>query len=112
MCCKRSRGKTLFFLNPSVDVQTAHGCDGGFWRFRRRSFRICQYRPHLALRTTSPEQAILMFSASRARCYLVVARLAFEDTVAHATKHEYAGSFRSMLSWGTGACGDLPAVGL
>lgn len=79
-------GKTLFFLNPSLDVQTRTRLlmeDFGVSASDLASVNIDRI---LALRATSPEQAILMFSAKPERdAYLVAARLAFEDTVAHAT---------------------------
>src|SRR6267378_2578157 len=78
--------KTLFFLNPSLDVQTRTRLlmeDFGVSAADLASVNIDRI---LALRATSPEQAILMFSAKPERdAYLVAARLAFEDTVAHAT---------------------------
>jgi hypothetical protein len=78
--------KTLFFLNPSVDVQTRTRLlmeDFGVSAADLASVNVDRI---LALRATSPEQAILMFYAKPERdAYLVVARLAFEDTVAHAT---------------------------
>jgi hypothetical protein len=78
--------KTLFFLNPSVDVQTRTRLlveDFGVSAADLASVNVDRI---LALRATSPEQAILMFCAKPERdAYLVVARLAFEDTVAHVT---------------------------
>jgi len=78
--------KTLFFLNPSVDVQTRTRLlveDFGVSAADLASVNVDRM---LALRATSPEQLILMFCAKPERdAYLVVARLAFEDTVAHAT---------------------------
>jgi hypothetical protein len=80
-------GKTLFFLNPSVDVETRTRLlmeDFGVSAADLASVNVDRI---LALRATSPEQAILMFCAKPERdAYLVAARLAFEDTVAHATK--------------------------
>jgi len=76
--------KTLFFLNPSVDVQTRTRLlveDFGVSAADLASVNVDRI---LALRATSPEQAIMMFCAKPERdAYLVVARLAFEDTVAH-----------------------------
>ena len=78
--------KTLFFLNPSVDVQTRTRLlieDFGVSAADLASVNV--YRI-LALRATSPEQAISVFYAKPERdAYLVAARLAFEDTTAHAT---------------------------
>ena len=78
--------KTLFFLNPSIDVQTRTRLlveDFGVSAADLASVNVDRI---LALRATSPEQAILMFYAKPERdAYLVAARLAFEDTVAHVT---------------------------
>ena len=77
--------KTLFFLNPSVDVQTrtrllmedfgASAADLGFVNLDRI----------LALRPTSPELILIYYARPERDAYLVVARLAFADTVAYAT---------------------------
>jgi hypothetical protein len=79
-------GKTLFFLNPSLDVPTRTRLlmeDFGVSAAALASVNVDRI---LALRATSPEQEILMFCAKPERdAYLVVARLAFEDTVAHVT---------------------------
>ena len=73
--------KTLFFLNPSIDVQTRTRLlmeDFGVSAADLASVNVDRI---LALRATSPEQAILMFYAKPERdAYLVVARLAFEST--------------------------------
>jgi hypothetical protein len=73
--------KTLFFLNPSIDVQTRTRLlveDFGISVTDCASFNVDHL---LALRATSPEQSILMFCAKPERdAYLVAARLAFEDT--------------------------------
>jgi hypothetical protein len=80
-------GNTLFFLNPSLDVQTRARLlmeDFGVSAADLASVNVDRI---LALRATSPAQAILMFYAKPERdAYLVVARLAFEDTVAHVTQ--------------------------
>ncbi|MFY9956444.1 hypothetical protein [Bradyrhizobium sp.] len=74
--------KTLFFLNPSIDVQTRTRLlveDFGVSVTDFASFNVDHL---LALRATSSEQLILMFCAKPERdAYLVAARLAFEDTV-------------------------------
>jgi hypothetical protein len=75
--------KTLFFLNPSIDVQTRRRLlieDFGVSVADLASVNVdCL----LAIRVTSPEQLILIFCAKPERdAYLVAARLAFEDTVA------------------------------
>ena len=76
--------KTLFFLNPSVDVQTRTRLlmeDFGVSAADLASVNVDRI---LALRATSPE--ILLFYARPERdAYLVAARLAFEDPVAYAT---------------------------
>ena len=72
--------KTLFFLNPSIDVRMRT-------RLLTEDFSVCaadlasvNVDSVLALRLTSPEQPILMFCAKPERdAYLVVMRLAFED---------------------------------
>jgi hypothetical protein len=76
--------KTLFFLNPSVDVQSRT-------RLLMEDFAACaadlgsvNVDRILALRATSPE-LILYYASPERDAYLVVARLAFEDTVAYAT---------------------------
>ncbi len=78
--------KTLFFLNPSIDVQTRTRLlmeDFGVSAADLASVNVDRI---LALRATSPEQLRLMFCAKPERdAYLVAARLAFEDTVVHAT---------------------------
>ena len=71
--------KTLFFLNPSIDVRMRT-------RLLMEDFSVCaadlasvNVDSILALRLTSPEQPILMFCAKPERdAYLVVARLAFD----------------------------------
>jgi hypothetical protein len=74
--------KTLFFLNPSIDVQTRTRLlteDFGVPVADLASVNVDRV---LALRATSPEQLMLILCAKPERdAYLVVARLAFEDTV-------------------------------
>jgi hypothetical protein len=78
--------KTLFFLNPSVDVQTRTRLLMEGFGVSAADLASVNVDRILALRATSPEQAILMFYAKPERdAYLVAARLAFEDTVAHVT---------------------------
>jgi hypothetical protein len=77
--------KTLFFLNPSIDVQTRTRLlmeDFGVSVADLASVNVDRL---LALRATSPEQLLLIFARPERDAYLVVARVAFEDTVAHAT---------------------------
>jgi hypothetical protein len=78
--------KTLFFLNPSIDVQTRTRLlmeDFGVSAADIASVNVDRL---FALRATSPEQLMLIFCAKPKRdAYLVVARLIFEDTVAHVT---------------------------
>jgi hypothetical protein len=79
-------GKTLFFLNPSVDVETRTRLLMEDFAVSAADLASVNVDRILALRATSPEQAILMFCAKPERdAYLVVARLAFEDAVAHVT---------------------------
>jgi hypothetical protein len=78
--------KTLFLLNPSVDVRTRTRLlmeDFGVSATDLASVNVDRI---LALRATSPERAILIFYAKPERdAYLVAARLAFDGTVAQAT---------------------------
>ena len=76
--------KTLFFLNPSVDVQSRT-------RLLMEDFGACatdlgsvNVDRILALRATSPELILMYYAAPERDAYLVVARLAFADSVAHA----------------------------
>jgi hypothetical protein len=73
-------GKTLFFLNPSVDIQTRTRLlmeDFGVSAADLASIRVDHI---LALRATSPMQAISLFYAKPERdAFLVAARLTFED---------------------------------
>ena len=72
--------KTLFFLNPSIDVQTRTRQlmeDFGVSAAHLASIDVDRI---LALRTTSPDQLVLMLCDKPERdAYLVAARLAFED---------------------------------
>jgi len=77
--------KTLFFLNPSVDVQSRT-------RLLMEDFGACatdlgsvNVDRILALRATSPELILMYYARPERDAYLVVERLAFEDTVAYAT---------------------------
>ena len=78
--------KTLFFLNPSIDVPIRIRLlmeDFGVSVADLASVNVDRL---LALRATSPDQLILMLCAKPERdSYLVAARLAFEDTVRLAT---------------------------
>jgi len=71
--------KTLFFLNPSIDVQTRARLLMEDFRVSAADLASVNVASILALRLTSPEQPILMFCVKPERdAYLVVARLAFE----------------------------------
>jgi hypothetical protein len=77
--------KTLFFLDPSVDVQTRTRLLMEDFSVSAADLASIKVERILALRATPPPQAISMFYAKPERdAYLVVARLAFEDTAAHA----------------------------
>jgi hypothetical protein len=79
--------KTLFFLYPSLDAQTRTRLlteDFGVSAADLASVNVDRI---LGLRATSSERSILMFCANPERdAYLVVARLAFDDTIADATR--------------------------
>jgi hypothetical protein len=78
-------GKTLFFLNPSVDIQTRTRLLTEDFAVSAADLASIHVDDILALRTTSPEQAISVFYAKPERdAYLVAARLAFEDIAPHA----------------------------
>jgi hypothetical protein len=78
--------KTLFFINPSIDVQTRTGLLTQDFGVSVADVGSVDVDRLLALRATSPDQLVLMFSAKPERdSYLVAARLAFEDTVRLAT---------------------------
>jgi hypothetical protein len=71
--------KTLFFLNPSIDVQTRTRLLMEDFSVSAPDLASVNVASILALRLTSPEQPILMFCVKPERdAYLVVARLAFE----------------------------------
>ena len=77
--------KTLFFLNPSVDVQTRTRLlmeDFGVFAADLASVNVDRI---LALRATSPELILMYYARPERDAYLIVARLAFEDTVPYAT---------------------------
>ena len=72
--------KTLFFLNPSIDVQTRTRLLMEDFSVSAADLASVNLDSILALRLTSPEQPILMFCAKPERdAYLVVMRLAFAD---------------------------------
>ena len=99
--------KTLFFLNPSIDVQTRPRLLMEDFSVSAADLASVNVDRILALRLTSPEQSILMFCAKPERdAYLVVARLAFERSpvsVAHNTvsRNSRKGCFRSLVSSST-----------
>jgi hypothetical protein len=76
-------GKTVFFLNPAIDGQTRTRLlteDFGISATDLTSIKVDRV---LALRAISPTQLTLILCAKPERdAYLVVARLAFEDTAA------------------------------
>jgi hypothetical protein len=72
--------KTLFFLNPSVDIQTCTRLLMEDFGVSAADLASIQVDHILALRATSSEPAISLFYAKPERdAYLVAARLAFED---------------------------------
>jgi hypothetical protein len=72
--------KTLFFLNPSIDVQTRTRQLTEDFGVSAADLASVDVDRILALRATSPEQLILMFCDKPERdAYLVAARLVFED---------------------------------
>ena len=72
--------KTLFFLNPSIDVRTRTRLLMEDFSVSAADLASVNVDSILALRLTSPEQPILMFCVKPERdAYLVVARLAFVD---------------------------------
>jgi hypothetical protein len=80
-------GKTLFFLYPSLDVQTRTRLLTEDFGVSAADLASVNVDHILGLRTTAPEQLTLMFCAKPERdAYLVVARLAFEATIADATR--------------------------
>jgi hypothetical protein len=71
--------KTLFFLNPSIDVRIRTRLLMQDFSVSAADLASVNVDSILALRLTSPEQPILMFCAKPERdAYLVVARLAFD----------------------------------
>ena len=72
--------KTLFFLNPSIDVQTRTRQLMEHFGVSAADLAFVDVNRILAIRVISPEQLILMFCRKPERdAYLVAARLAFED---------------------------------
>ncbi len=72
--------KTLFFLNPSIDVPIRTRLLMEDFGVSAADLASVNVDTILALRRTSPEQPILMYCAKPERdAFLVVARLAFED---------------------------------
>jgi len=77
--------KTLFFLNPSLDVRTRTRLLTEDFGVSTADLVSLDLDGILAVRLTSPERPILLFCAKPERdAYLVVARLAFEDPAANA----------------------------
>jgi hypothetical protein len=73
--------KTLFFLNPSIDVRMRTRLLMEDFSVSAADLASVNVDSVLALRLTSPEQSILMFCAKPERdAYLVVMRLAFEPS--------------------------------
>ena len=74
--------KTLFFLNPSLDIKARTRLLMEDFAVSAADLSSVDVDRILALRATSPEQPILMFCAKPERdAYLVVARLAFAGDV-------------------------------
>jgi hypothetical protein len=74
--------KTLFFLNPSIDVQTRTRLLMEDFSIPAADIASVGVDRILALRSTSVEQLILMLCIKPERdAYLVAARLAFDDAV-------------------------------
>ena len=77
--------KTLFFLNPSLDIRTRTRLLTEDFGVSAADLVPLNLDGVLALRLSSPERPILLFSAKPERdAYLVVARLAFGDPAASA----------------------------
>ena len=73
-------GKTLFFLNPSVDAQTRSRLLAEDFGVSAASLTSVDVERVLAVRVTSPEHLTLTLCAKPERdAYLVAARLAFDD---------------------------------
>jgi hypothetical protein len=84
--------KTLFFLNPAIDVQIRTRQLMEHFGVSAADLSSVDVNRILAIRMTSPQQLILMFCKKPERdAYLVAARLAFEN-------HTEAGSENSR--WG------------
>ena len=77
--------KTLFFLNPSLDIRTRTRLLTEDFGVSAADLVPLNLDGVLALRLSSPERPILLFCAKPERdAYLVVARLAFGDPAASA----------------------------
>jgi hypothetical protein len=75
--------KTLFFLNPEIDVQTRTRLLTEDFGISATDLTFIKIDRILALRATLPGQTTLILCAKPERdAYLVMARLAFEDTAA------------------------------
>src|SRR6516162_10234414 len=89
---KRSANKTLFFLNPSIDVQTRTRQLMEDFDVSAADLSFVDVDRILAIRVTSPEQLIFMFCKKPERdAYLVAARLAFEDQTGAMSEKENQG---------------------
>jgi hypothetical protein len=76
--------KTLFFLNPSIDLETRTRLLIEDFGVFAADLEMLNLDSILAVRLTSPDQPILLFCAKPERdSYLVAARLAFEDPAVH-----------------------------
>jgi hypothetical protein len=84
--------KTLFFLNPSIDVQTRTRQLMEHFGVSAADLSSVDVDRILAIRVTSPEQLILMLCKKPERdAYLVAARLAFEDQTGAMSERENSG---------------------
>jgi len=84
--------KTLFFLNPSIDVQTRTRQLMEDFDVSAADLSFVDVDRILAIRVTSPEQLIFMFCKKPERdAYLVAARLAFEDQTGAMSEKENQG---------------------
>jgi hypothetical protein len=96
--------KTLFFLNPSIDVRTRTRLLMEDFSVSAVDLASVNVDSILALRLTSPEQPTLMFCVKPERdAYLVVARLAFERSPVSVARNtaqpgSRTGYFRSLVS--------------
>jgi hypothetical protein len=76
--------KTLFFFNPSIDLETRTRLLIEDFGVFAADLGMLDLDSILAVRLTSPDQPILLFCAKPERdSYLVAARLAFEDPAVH-----------------------------